>query len=377
MSGKQFLIVLAILVGLAAAGAGVLWMDRSSWQQTDARIGQRLIPALKLSEIAEIRIQDAAGAATLVQSEGDWRVRERADFPADVNLIREFLLKLAESKVVQTDPLPESQRARLQLQEPKSGAEKSSGTILELKDGKARPVARLLLGKKVLKQSEGGPAAGVPSGRYVLSADGKSVEAVSDPLNQVELKPEAWLAKDLVKIERIKSISAQGGDGKARWAVVRDNENADWKFADSPGKPDNSKVQDLVSSLYSMNLEDVATDTKDAGLDRPTIVRIDTFDGIGYQVRIGNKAGENRYFVTVRMSGELIKSRHAAKGETPEQKEKQDKSFEERIAKLGHTLKRDRMLEKWTLVVQKSSVDPLLRERVQLLAEKKPAARKP
>jgi hypothetical protein len=377
MSGKQFLVVLAILVALIAVGAGILWSDRSSWQQTDARVGQRLISGLKVSEIAEIRIQDAAGSVTLAKSDDEWRVRERGDFAADVNVIRDLLLKLVEAKVVQSDPLPESQRARLQLQAPKSPSDKDAGTILELKDGSSKSIARLLFGKKVLKQSEGGPAAGVPSGRYVLSADGKSVEAVNDPLSQIESKPTTWLAKDLLKIERIKSIAAQGKDGKSRWNITRDNENADWKFVGASDKPDNSKVQDVVSSLYSLNLEDVLTDSKDAGLAEAVTVRVDTFDGPVYQIRIGNKSGDKGYFTAVNVSGDLIKTREAVKGETPEQKEKLDKDFEERIRKLEQALKRDRTLEKWVFVVQKSPIDPLLRERAQFLAEKKPAAGKP
>ncbi|MSQ69673.1 MAG: DUF4340 domain-containing protein [Betaproteobacteria bacterium] len=377
MNKKQFLGALGVLLALLVAGAGVLWMDRSSWQQTDARVGQQLVSGLKVAEIAEIRIlQDAGGSVTLAKTDGDWRVRERADFAADANLIREFLLKFVEAKVVQTDPLPETQRARLQLQEPKGSTDKNSGTVLELKDAGTKSLARLLLGKKILKQSEGGPASGTPSGRYVLSADGKSLEALNDPLTQVELKPEAWLAKDFLKIERIRSMSAQGRDGKSRWKLTRGNENADWKFAGSAEKPDNSKVQDLVGSFYSMSLEDIATDPKDAGLDRATIVKVDTFDGISYQLSIGAKSGENRYFATVSVSGELIKVRQSEKGETPEQKEKQDKSFDERIAKLEQMLKRDSAFEKWTFILQKSSIDPLLRGRAQLLPEKKPAAKK-
>jgi hypothetical protein len=59
------------------------------------------------------------------------------------------------------------------------------------------------------------------------------------------------------------------------------------------------------------------------------------------------------------------------KGEKAEDKDKKDKEFEERRAKLVERLAREKTLDKWTYLVSKNVVDPLLRERSALLPEKK------
>jgi hypothetical protein len=136
MSRKQFLVVLAALAVLAAAAAGVVLSDRSAWTSADSRAGQKAVAGLKIADVAEIAIRDSSGGLHLVRGPSGWTVRERADFPADTDRVAAMLVALAEAKVVQSEPLVESQRARLELAEPKDKAA-GAGTAIELKDGKA------------------------------------------------------------------------------------------------------------------------------------------------------------------------------------------------------------------------------------------------
>jgi hypothetical protein len=194
---------------------------------------------------------------------------------------------------------------------------------------------------------------------------------VAEPLAQVESKVEPWLVKDLVRADGAKSIAASK-DGKQRWRVTRESESLDWKFADSAEKPDLQKATDLASSLGWVNLVDVVADPAkvDTGLARAVVIRAETFDGPSYTLRIGNRAGDN-YYVGVAVAGEPRKTRTPAKGEKAEDKAKNDKEFEERRAKLVERLEREKKLEKWTYLVGKNVVEPLLRDRPQLLPEKK------
>ena len=61
MNRRQFFIALAVLAILAAAGAAVVLSDRSAWTAADSRAGQKAIPGLRLSEVAEIAIRDSSG----------------------------------------------------------------------------------------------------------------------------------------------------------------------------------------------------------------------------------------------------------------------------------------------------------------------------
>jgi hypothetical protein len=381
MNRKQFLILLAVLVVLAAAGAAVLQSDRSGWKTAATRAGQKVVPGLKISEVAEIAIKDAAGELHLVKGTLGWNVRERADFAADTERIGELLIKLAELKIVQDEILPENQRARLQLVEPKDSGTQDSGTLLELKDAKGVSLARILLGKKLLRNAEASPPARgeePAAGRYLVAGtDAGRMLAVSEPFAQIEPKADAWLVKDLIRIDQVKSLASTGRDGKPLWTVMRDSESADWKFPGSKEKPDLQKATDLASPVSWMNLVDVVADPANAGtgLDHPVVIRIQTFDGPDYTLRIGNEAGGN-YYVRVEAAGEPRKERVTTKDEKAEDKAKNDKEFEERRKKLVEKLEREKKLDRWTYRVAKAGIEPLLRDRAQLLPEKKKDARK-
>ena len=130
MNRRQFFIVLAALAVLAALGAAVVLSERSAWTSADSRAGQKAIAGLRLSEVAEIAIRDSSGGLHLDRGESGWSVRERAGFAADTDRIAGLLVKLAELKVVQSEPLPEGQRARLELLEPKDRAQ-GAGTAID------------------------------------------------------------------------------------------------------------------------------------------------------------------------------------------------------------------------------------------------------
>lgn len=376
MSRKQFLIVLAVLLALGTAAAAIVFSDNESWRGDGAQAGRRIVPDLKLSDVVEIAVAGASGAVHLARADRGWVVRERADFPADVERIRDLLLKLADVRAAQAETLPESQRARLQLLEPKGKDAKDAGTVLELKDAKGKVLAHLLLGKKVFRQTDvAGPASVPPeaTGRYLLAgADAGTMLVVADPLNAAEPQPQPWLRKELLRAERVRSVTSIGADRRTRWTLVRDQDNTDWRFAGSADRPDLQKATDAAGAFGWMDVVDVVVDPQntETGLSHAVTLRAETFDNLVYTVRIGDKAGDN-YYVAVAVAGEAPQSRPAAKGETAEEKEKKDKLFAEDKARLGERLGRERALEGWRYLVGKNAIEPLLRDRGQMLPEKK------
>ena len=106
-----------------------------------------------------------------------------------------------------------------------------------------------------MRKSEGRPSPmgemgeneGWPDGRYVMVGTGaKTVAVVSDPLSNLEAKPEQWLNKDFFKVEKIRSIAVAYPVATNSWKVTRDTETAtDWKLADA--KPERAArfLQDL------------------------------------------------------------------------------------------------------------------------------------
>jgi hypothetical protein len=381
MSRKQFLLVLAVLLGLGAAAAALVLSDNGGGRGTDARVGQRIVRDLKLSDVAEITVRGTSGAVHLARTERGWVVRERADFPADVERIRDVLIKVAEARAVQAEPLPPSQRARLQLVEPKDKDAKDAGSVLELKDAKGAVLAHLLLGKKVFRQTEvpGPPGAeqGQPSGRYLLAGtDTDTMVVVAEPFTAVDPKPQPWLMKELLRAERVKTVTSIGSDRRTRWTLARDKDNTDWRFAGSSERPDLQKATDAAGAFGWMDVVDVVVDPQntETGLSHATTIRAETFDGLTYTVRVGDRTGDN-YYVAVAVAGDPPATRTPDKGESAEEKAKKDKAFADEKARLAERLARERRLDGWRYVVAKSAVEPLLRDRAQMLPEKKSATK--
>src|SRR6185436_13831549 len=99
-------------------------------------------------------------------------------------------------------------------------------------------------------------------------------------------------------------------------------------------------------------------------------------DGLTYTTKIGGKSGEENHYFQFAVTGDFPKERTPGKDEKPEDKEKLDKEFTEKNQKLEEKLKTEKAFEKWTYVVSKWTVDALLKERKDLLAEKKEEPKK-
>ena len=111
-------------------------------------------------------------------------------------------------------------------------------------------------------------------------------------------------------------------------------------------------------------------------MDHPLLATLETFDNFTYTVKLGKKTSDDSYHVQVAVNASLVKERTPGKDEKPEDKEKLDKEFKEKAGKLEEKLKQEKALEKWTYLVSKWTIDPLLKERKDFLAEKKEEPKK-
>ena len=374
MNRKQFLILVVALLVLGGAGAALFWKDIEAYRDTGARIGAKLLPTLKVADVAQVRLQDAKDAVTLVKKESAWIVQERAGYPADIQAIADLLVKLVELKVTQAEQVGASLLPRIELVEPGKG--EGAGTLVEFKDGAGKPLARMVLGKKVLKKDPLNPLPaakdGVPAARYVLRLDAQdAVVVVSDPLNAADAKPGKWLAKDFFKADRIKTLTL-GGDGEApKWKIARDLEWGQWKFAAGAGDLDASAAVGAVNSLANISFTDVAIGAKSEETEKPVVAVAETFDALTYTIKLAKKKGADDYHLTVSIAGEPPHARTPEKDEKAEERERRDKDFVETRKRLEDRLAREKTLAIWTYVVARSAVEPLLKEREQMVAQKK------
>ena len=87
---------------------------------------------------------------------------------------------------------------------------------------------------------------GWPDGRYVMAGAGaKTVAVISDPLDNIQPRPEQWLNKNFLTVENPRPIAMQFPEATNSWKLTRASATNDWQLADAaPGeKLDTSKFQ--------------------------------------------------------------------------------------------------------------------------------------
>ena len=389
MNRKQFLILLVLVVVLGVAGLVVYQRNQTSWQGSGRQgAASKLLGDLPVNDVATILIKGGTNELDLLRKDNLWRVKQRDDYPANFSEISSFLLKAADLKAAQTEEIGPSQLGRYKLLPPGPGT--NTAVLVELRDQGGKVIKSLLLGKTHMRKAESRPSPmgdmgeseGWPDGRYVMvGTAAKTVAVVSDPLSNLEAKPESWLNKDFFKIEKIRSIAVAYPAVTNSWKVSRDTETAtDWKLAEAKPdeKLDSSKTSSFSYALNSPSFNDVLpADTKpeQTGLDKPTVVTIDTFDNFTYTIKLGQKTNDNLPLV-VAVAAQIPKERTPGKDEKPEDKTRLDKEFKDNQKKVEDKLTREQSYSKRVYLVSNWTVDSLLKDRSQLLVEKKEEPKK-
>jgi hypothetical protein len=382
MNRKQLIMLLVALAVIGGATLLLMKHREQSWDASEATIGHKLLENFQMNNVADIDIQGDT-TLNLDKKDGRWRVQERGNYPANFSQISELLIKMGDLKVAQSEPIGSSQLGRMHLEEPGKGPE--SATLLELKDDSGKVLQSLLLGKKhTQKTDRPSPMSfgedGFADGRYVmLKSDPQDVITISDPLNSVDPKAASWLDKDFFKVEKPKLISFVSTNESNSWTLSRETESSPWVLARlRPGEVlDTNKVASLSSTLSYPSFVDVAPDQspEKTGIDKPLKVTIETFDGFAYVLKVGNKTPENDYDLNVEVTGNVPSQRTPGKDEKPDEKTKLDKDFLDKTKQLSDKLHQEQALAKWTYVVNSYLIDPMIRDRSQLMVEKKPVTK--
>lgn len=378
MNRKQFALLLFLLVVLGLGGLMIYHRQNDLAQAGDKELGKKVLGDFPFNDVALIQLKQGDSTVNLEKTNDLWRVRERKDYPANYSDISDFLLKAKDLKIVQSDTVGPSQLPRLGLV---PGQGTNAALVVDFRDKDGKPVRTLLLGKKHMQKSnrpspfgEMGDG-GYPDGRYVKPGpDAATVDLVSESFANIEPKPEQWLNKDFFKVEKVRSIGVSFPAATNSWKLSRDTENGEWKLSDAKTgeQLDSTKTSGLASSLSSPSFNDVdihSTATQ-SGLDKPTVVTLETFDNFTYLLKVGTKTNDN-YPVSMMVSADLPKQRTPGKDEKPDDKTRLDKEFADNQKKLQDKLSQEKKYENWVYLVSNWTLDPLLKERGQLLVDKK------
>lgn len=348
-------IAAVLVLLLALLGGGALYYQHQQRERPSAvgTLGKPLLQGLRVADVASIAIREPQSAITLERKETGWAIAERGGFPADVERVREFLLKAIELKIGQAEPLGPADRKRLQLDD--------AATRVEFRDADGKPLSVLRIGRKYFKSEPENPEKAMGDGRFVmLPADEKTVYIISDPFGQASARSSEWISRTGFSAEKARSLemARPAGDG---WKIERATEDAEWTLAGAkPGeKLEMARANSAAYALANLDLADVAppeAKPEETGLGSPTVLTATTFDGLTYTLHLGALKGEN-YYATAAVAGEP---------------KPQGKDAEERAKKLAERLPRERALAGHTLLVAKSRIEDALKARAELLAREEP-----
>ena len=375
MNQKQLLNLLLFAVVLGSAWLLLRHREGSTWVPDRTVAGGKLLGDFPVNDITQIVLRQGSNSVSLVKKEDVWQVNERSGYPADFNRIRDFLLKVKDLKVVQSDTVGASQWTRLGLDAAADGPRAPVSITFENQSG--APVRTLLLGKQHVQKPRGGAAddaEGWPDGRYVRVGSSDAMALISDPLENAESKPDAWLDKSFLRVQRPRSIEVDFPRATNSWRLSRDSESAEWKLANAKPdeKLDSDKVAGVSSPMSSPGFNDVFAGRILSldGSNKPVVVKIGTFDDFTYTFSIGSKTNDD-YPVALEVAAQIENHRLMGKEEKPVDRERLDKEFADHRQKMEDKLKQEQKFAAWTYLVQGWSIDPFLKERAQLLAEKK------
>lgn len=379
MNRKQ--LTLLVVLGVVLGGLGWLaWKKQQQpYAESTAKMGNKVLPSLPVNDIEQLTITQAKGSLTLAKQDGTWVVRNRGDYPANFDTLRDLLIKFADLKVAKPVTVGPSRLPALELVPP----DKGNGTLVEFKDKSGKVLQSVLLGAKSMREAAADSpfgGGGFPNGRYLMvGTDISTAALVTEPFAQAEPKGEDWLNKEWFKVERLKSVGVLTTNVTGNWKLVRETETGSWKLVDAKADEelDASKSGSSTGALSYPSFNDVATNAAAAGLDKPAVVAtLETFDGFTYTVKVGAKSGEENYHFQMSVAGSFPTARTPGKDEKPEDKDRLDKEFAETLKKNQERLKNEKAFEKWVYIVSKWTVDPLMKERKDLLADKKEEAKK-
>lgn len=305
------MILLALAV-VGGAGLVLLRRNQQTWMVHEAKAGDPVLPGFQMNDVALIHVQGDGTDFNVVHTNDVWLVRERNDYPANFALIRDFLFKVRDLKVVQSDLIGPTERGRLDLEPP--GTATNSATLLEFKDQRGKLLASLLVGKRHLRpQNDSEPLGlhGLFDGRYaLLPNDPDNALLVSDDLAAASPDPGTWLSQDFFKAENVKYISLTSPKPGDSWEITRADDSSPWILSNAkPGEVLNAQTASNISEILEFpTFDDVARKTPSLmaslGLDKPIVITALT-DHFAYTLKVGQREANGDYPITVNVEGNI------------------------------------------------------------------------
>lgn len=287
MMNKKTLVRLGVVCVVAIAASVAINRSRLPVSEHSAKAAA-LVDGLKehINSITAVTIATPGqpAAVSLVQGDKGWQVASKGGYPADVGKLREYLLRVADSSLVEQKTASRERYPELGV----SDLSEPGAKGIEVKvDGLAQPVD-FIAGVYNTKSS----------GTYVRRA-GEAQSWLASGNLVADRNAGDWLQKDLANIsaDRIASVTITPVDGKSLRVFKNAASDAQYSIADLPkGREPVSEyaANGLASALAELRIDDVEPASAAAQPERATRARYTTFDGVQVDATIWTEAEKTR-----------------------------------------------------------------------------------
>ncbi|MDA1100498.1 MAG: hypothetical protein O2967_16090 [Proteobacteria bacterium] len=359
MKAKPFAL-LAIVTTLFVVAAVWSSVERSRATASVAPPGS-LFPELikQVNAIARINVHTPKLAFTILGDEGgDWRIKERDDYPVKFATIKQAVVGIASMRLLEPKTAKPELHDRLFLKAPNDGGR---GTTIALADGKGNAIAAIVIGKTKVAPTENEDGI-----HYVRRLDEAQSYLASGRIEVWETV-ERWLddAMPTIARKRVRAATTIQPDG-ARVGVFRtDPDSRDFQVAGIPPgmKPMHDTVGNaLGSALGFLTFEDVRRADK-VDFNGANRAVFNTFDGVTVTLSVvGRKDGH-----WLQLSAAFDAADISLDGLTDEQKAAM-KSVDDAKSEVAHINKR---FAPWAYKLPEYKAKDFLTEASALLVEDK------
>ncbi len=382
---KKLIIRLAVLGGII--GFAIYYQNQQNATLNTAanrgvRLREYLLPGLRIEALRKFIVKDSKGSVTITVSD-DLKsavVAERAGYPASMDKLSTTMSDLREQKISSKVQIGKAAWAKNNLKAPGDGNE-GIGTQIEMKDGADNALATLILGSNTDITGTGNPnPMNSATQRLVRTVeDGETIWQVSNTFFDLEAKPENWLDKAFIDVQKIKEISVTAAQADDSWIISR-GKDSETDFAlvqPRAGESlDNTKIT-AGSLLSSPSFNDVSPKDKAAELLKDAIkAKITTFDGFTYDIQVAkqSKEGSDKYYLSVNVAADIPQTRPAVKDEKEEDKKKADEAFAADKKSKEEKLAKEQKFAGWIYEVSEYTVNNLLKKRSEIVKLEVPKA---
>lgn len=263
MSRQRFI---ALLVAAALAISAALLVSTQRNRPRDAH-GIALLPSLadELATVTAVNVRRASATptATIHQQNGRWTVAQRGDYPANVSKLRQLLLALNDTKIVEQKTSNPASFPVIGVEDPSLPGSTGAEVSITARDG----THGVIVGK---------PIAG---GNFVRRT-GENTSYSVEPGISFETEPRFWIESKLIDnaAAKIQSIEVRPAAGPAY--TVRQTAETFTLDGVPPGRKsaDSAALAPSPTLLSGLTIDDVAP-VGDIDFGKPAVATVTLGDG--------------------------------------------------------------------------------------------------